>query len=77
MTELVMLFALAIVVAILFNFGAPRFAQSKFGAYFVGSYIRATLGTAIVFFLAIWVASLLMSAIGQRESLPSISNPIP
>jgi hypothetical protein len=71
----VMILALSIVVAILFNFGAPRVASSKFGKYFVGSYIRATLGTALVFFLAIYVASLLMSAIGERASLPTVTAP--
>ena len=76
MSELVMLFALAIVAAILFNYGAPRFAQSGFGQRFVGSYFRVTLGTAIVFFVVIYLASLLVSVADGRVGLPTVRNPV-
>jgi hypothetical protein len=77
MSELVMLFALSIVAAILFNFGAPRFAQSSIGQRFVGSYFKVTLGTAIVFFAVIYVASLLVSVADGRIGLPTTRNPLP
>lgn len=77
MSELVMLLALSVVAAILFNFGAPRFAQSNFGKRFVGSYIKVTLGTAIVFFAVIYVASLLVSVADGRVGLPTARNPVP
>jgi len=57
-----MLFAFAVIVAILFNFVAPRFAATSFGQRFVGNYAMVTLGTALVIFAAIWVAAVLLSA---------------
>jgi hypothetical protein len=77
MSELVMLLALSVIAAILFNFGAPRFAASSVGQRFVGSYIKVTFGTALVFFVVIWVASIALSAVAGKSSLPSVSNPIP
>ena len=73
--ELVMLFAFAVVVAILFNFGAPKFAATTFGQRFVGNYAMVTLGTAIVFFFAIWIAAVLLSAVhvdGEGIKAPGV-----
>lgn len=56
MMELLMLFVFAIVVAILFNYGQPKFAASSIGQRFGTSYAGATLATAIVFFVIIWIA---------------------
>jgi hypothetical protein len=69
--ELLMLFALAVIVSILFNFGAPRFAATSIGKRFVGNYAMVTLGTAIVFFAAIYVASIALSAVKESPALPS------
>lgn len=77
MLELLFLFAFSIVVAILFNYGSPKFAATSFGQRFVGSYTRVTLGTALVFFIAIYVAALAFSAVSNNPRLPSTSNPIP
>jgi len=73
--ELLMLFAFAVAVAILFNFGAPRFAATAFGQKFVGNYAMVTLGTALVIFLAIYVASILLSAVKVGVVTPTISHP--
>lgn len=72
--ELILLFALSVIAAIGFNYGSPRFAASKFGQRFVGSYFKVTLGTAIVFFVAIYGSALILSAIGESPRLPSTSN---
>jgi hypothetical protein len=69
--EILLLFVLAIVVSILYNFGAPRFAATSIGAKFQTNFAGKTLGTALVFFLAIYVAALLMGAINERPSLPA------
>lgn len=73
--ELVMLFAFAVVVAILFNFGAPKFAATSFGQRFVGNYAMVTLGTAIVIFAAIYVSAILLSAVKVQEMLPTVQHP--
>lgn len=69
-----MLFAFAVVVAILFNFGAPRFAATSIGQRFVGNYAMTTLGTALVIFGAIYLSAVLLSAAKVSPSLPSTSN---
>jgi hypothetical protein len=75
MMELLMLFAFSIVVAILFNFGAPRFAATGIGQRFVGSYAMTTLGTAFVIFAAIYLSSIALSAVKAQPGLPTTSNP--
>lgn len=73
--ELIFLFAFSVIVAILFNFSAPRFAATSVGQKFVGNYAMVTLGTALVIFAAIYLASFVASAANVRPSLPSASNP--
>jgi hypothetical protein len=75
--ELLLLFALSVIAAMAFNYGTPRFAATNFGKRFVGSYTRVTLGTAVVFFLAIYLSALLLSAVSHQPRLPTTSNPIP
>lgn len=70
--EAILLLAFSIVVAILFNFGAPKFAATKIGQKFVGNYAWTTLGTALVIFGAVYIASLLLSAAGERPTLPAV-----
>ena len=74
--ELLLVFAFAVVVSILFNFGGPKFAASSFGKRFTGNYAMQTLGTAIVFFAAIYVAALLMSAVDGMPKLPTVRQPL-
>lgn len=69
--EMVLLFVLALVVAILYNFGAPKFAATSLGTKFQANFAGQTLVTAFVFFLAIYVAALLMDAVGERATLPT------
>jgi hypothetical protein len=66
--ELVFLFAFSVIVAILFNFSAPRFAATSFGQKFAGNYALVTLGTALVLFVAIYVASFVASAANIKPS---------
>lgn len=73
--DLVMLFAFAVVVSILFNFGAPKFAATKVGQRFVGNYAMVTLGTAFVIFAAIYLSSILLSAVNVSVRTPTTSNP--
>jgi hypothetical protein len=68
--ELVLLFAMSVIVAILFNFGSAKLAASSLGPRFTGSYAMVTLGTALVFFLAIFAAAYAMKAIGKEPTLP-------
>jgi hypothetical protein len=75
--QILLLFALSVIVAILFNYGTPRFAATNFGKRFVGSYTRVTLGTAIIFFLAIYGSALLLSVVSSEPRLPTTSNPLP
>jgi len=73
--ELIMLFAFSVVVAIMFNFGAPRFAATKIGQRFVGNYAMVTLGTALVIFFAIWLSAVLLSAVkidGEGIKAPGV-----
>ena len=70
MSELFMLFIMAIVVAILFNWGSPKFYASNIGSRFGSSYAGHTLATAIVFFAVIWVSAYTLSMVGERPSLP-------
>jgi hypothetical protein len=69
--EYVLLFAFSVLVALGFNFAGPRFSASSFGTRFQSSYARRTLGTAIVLFVAIVVASFVMSAAYKKPMLPS------
>jgi hypothetical protein len=75
--ELLLLFALSVIVAIIFNWGSPKFAATSVGQRFVGSYLRVTLGTAIVFFIAIYGSALLLSAISKNPRLPTTATPVP
>jgi hypothetical protein len=68
--ELVLLFVLSIIVAILFNWGQPRFMATSLGGRFGGNFAGQTLMTAIVFFAAIWVASVALSAVDKSPRLP-------
>jgi len=73
--ELLMLFAFSVVVAILFNFGAPRFAATSIGQRFVGNYAMVTLGTALIIFVAIWLSAVLLSAVnvdGEGIKAPGV-----
>lgn len=65
MGELFLLGILAIIVAILFNWGSPRFAATSWGARFQGSYAGRTVATALVFFLAIWVGAFALAKVGE------------
>jgi hypothetical protein len=77
MFELLLLFAFSVIVAIVFNWGTPKFAATGFGKKFVGSYLRVTLGTALVFFLAIYVAAIGLSLFSGSLRLPTRSAPVP
>ncbi len=70
MGPLVMLFILSLIIAVLYNFGAPRFYATKFGTKLGGSFFGATVATALVIFAAIWVASVAMDAVDGKPSLP-------
>ena len=73
--QLLLLFALSVVVAIVFNWGTPKFAATTVGQRFVGSYFKTTLGTAIVFFLVIYGSALILSIVATPR-LPTVSNPV-
>jgi hypothetical protein len=68
--EFVLLAAMAVIVAILFNFGSAKLAASSLGPKFQGSYAMVTLGTALVIFLAIIASAYAMKAIGKEPTLP-------
>jgi len=70
--ELVLLFALSVIVAIFYNWGAPRFMASQFGARFSGNYAMSTLGTALVFFAAIWLTAIVLARAGKEPALTSL-----
>ena len=74
--QLLLLFALAMISAILFNWGTPKFAATTVGQKFVGSYFKTTLGTAIVFFLVIYGSALLLSIVSSPR-LPTVTDPVP
>ena len=75
--ELLLLFAFSVIAAILFNYASPKFASTQFGQKFVGSYTRVTLGTAIVFFLVIYLSAIALSAVAHEPRLPTARNPLP
>ena len=64
MEEFVAVFALAVVVAILFNYGQPKLfaSQNASLAKWQANYAGKTLMTAAVIFAAIVVAAFLMKA---------------
>lgn len=64
--EFLMLFVFAVVVAILVNYGGPKFTASSIGQRFGSSYAGATLSTALVFFLAFLVVGYGFAAAGRR-----------
>jgi hypothetical protein len=61
--EFVAVFAFAVVVAMLYNFGAPLVAASSVGQKYGGSYAGKTLATAVVIFAAIVVTGLFFRAV--------------
>lgn len=66
MMELITLFIFALVVAMLVNYGGPKFTASSIGQRFGSSYAGATLATALVFFIAFWIVGYGFSAVGKR-----------
>jgi branched-subunit amino acid permease len=70
--EWIVLFALSVLVAIGFNFGYPRVAASTnpYAMKLQSSYAGKTLATALVFFLAIYAAAIVLTVAGERPSLP-------
>jgi len=70
MYELLMLLIFSIVVAILFNWGSPRFYASSVGNRFGSTFPGHTLATAVVFMGVIWAAAFIFSAVGRKPALP-------
>lgn len=70
--EYFLIFILAILVAMIQNYAGPKFMASKFGTRFQTNYPLRTVGTAMVIFVAIIIASFLMSlATKETVKLPA------
>lgn len=75
--ELVLLFAFAVIVAILFNWGGPKFSgylqSSKYPRIqnLQNNYAGKTLVTALVFFAAMTAGAFALSMAGKRPHLPA------
>lgn len=65
--ELLLTAILVSMIAILYNYGRPKFDSSSFGKKFSTNFYGNTAATAIVLFAAIVVASFVGGVLGVRS----------
>ena len=68
-----LLFVLSLLVAMFSNYAGPRFYASKLGNRFSGNYAMRTLGTALVIFVGIVLATIVIDAVSGPVRL---ENPV-
>lgn len=61
-----LLFVLSVIVAMFSNYAGPKFYASSFGSRFSGNYAMRTVGTALVIFVGIVLATVVIDAVSSR-----------
>lgn len=69
-----LLFVLAVIVAMFSNYAGPKFYASSFGSRFATNYPMRTLGTALVIFAGILLATVVIDAVSS--SGVRLKNPV-
>ena len=69
-----LLFVLSLIVAMFSNYAGPKFYASQFGQKFSGNYAMRTAGTALVIFVGIVLATVVIDAV-SREGV-RLENPV-
>lgn len=65
--EILLTAIIVLLIAILYNFGRPKFDTTNFGKKFSGNFYGNTAATAIVLFVAILLASFVGGLLGIRS----------
>lgn len=69
--EFLLTLILALMVAIVFNYGKPKFDATSWGGKLKGNFYGTTFATALVFLAAIYLAAIVASTVGLKSKLPA------